>query len=577
MSFRTRLLLLFGVTVAAITALVSAATSEITRRAFERVDEERTRAIVAQFRREYDARSREVIRRVDAMAASEAVARVAAEMTKPGADPAPFVEQAASLAREQALEIAEIVGPDGAIISSAHYPARFGYKIDWVLEPVDWRALGAFAETEEFPEGSAVALLAVRPVAAAAGGNIYVVGGQRLGKDFLDALATPGGMKAELYRGKGGSEAIGALIDRIRRTGREAGTTFTTGFSPPKSIQGIPLLGRSRELLGVLLLTSLRDEMWNLTWYIRLAGIAAAAAGIVLGVAFAWWLTAHLTRPLHELASGAREVAAGHLNVTVPVHSEDEIGELGRAFNQMTSQLSEQRARLVQVERVAAWRELARRLAHELKNPLFPLQLTVENLQRARQLHPEQFEEVFRESTSTLLAELDQLKSIIGRFSDFARMPSPRMERIHLNEFLPPILKLFEARWRAPDQPKIVARLELADPALVVEADPDQLSRALRNLILNAMDALPDGGEITVRARRAGAEVILEVSDTGAGLTNEECERLFTPYYTTKQHGTGLGLAIVQSVVSDHGGRIWVESEPGKGSTFRIALPAAAA
>ncbi len=577
MSFRTRLILLFGLTVAATTILVSSVTSEITQRAFERVDQERTRAIVAQFQREYASRSREVIRRVEAMAASEAVARLASEMTRPGADPAPFLEQAATLAREQALEIVDIVGADGAIISSAHYPARFGYKKAWVTAEANWKALGAFADQEEFPEGPAVALLAVRPVVAAAGGLVFVVGGQRLDKDFLDALATPRGMKAELYRGSAGlsaSDPVTGLVGRIRRSGREEGATIATGFSAPKTVQGIPLLGRSREPLGVLLLTHVSEEMWNLTWFIRLAGLGAAAAGIALGVGFAWWLTARLTRPLQDLAAGAREVAAGNWSARVPVDSGDEIGELGGAFNQMTLQLTEQRRRLVQVERVAAWRELARRLAHELKNPLFPLQLTVENLQRARQTHPEQFDEVFRESTTTLLAELSQLKSIVGRFSDFARMPSPRVERVRLDEFLPPILKLFEPQWNTPGQPPIDGRLELSEAGLAVDADPDQLSRALRNLILNAMDALPQGGSITVRGRRAGSEVSIEVSDTGAGLSKEECERLFTPYYTTKQHGTGLGLAIVQSVVSDHGGRISVESEPGKGATFQIALPA---
>jgi two-component system, NtrC family, nitrogen regulation sensor histidine kinase NtrY len=311
-----------------------------------------------------------------------------------------------------------------------------------------------------------------------------------------------------------------------------------------------------------------------LTWYIRLAGLTAAAVGIVIGVGLAWWLTARLTRPVRDLAAGAREVAAGNWSARVPVDSGDEIGELGRAFNRMTLQLTEQRQRLVQVERVAAWRELARRLAHELKNPLFPLQLTVENMQRSRQLQPEQFDEVFRESTTTLLAELSQLKSIIGRFSDFARMPSPSVERVRLGELLPPILKLFEPQWHTPGQPPIDGELEMADPAVAVDADPDQLSRALRNLILNAMDALPRGGKIVVRAIRSGSEAVIEVSDSGAGLTKEECERLFTPYYTTKQHGTGLGLAIVQSVVSDHGGRISVESEPGQGATFRITLPA---
>ena len=426
MSFRARLILLIGLAVATITILLSSITSEITRRAFERIDEERTRAIVAQFRREYASRSREVVRRVESMAASEAVARLAADMTRPGADPAPYIEQAATLASEQALEIVEIIGPDGAIVSSAHYPARFGYKKDWVSEKrVDWKSLGAFVEIEEFPDSSAVALLAVRSVAAAEGGSVYVIGGQRLDKDFLDALATPRGMHAQLYPEAGGraeSPEVAKLVERIRATGEEASAMVAAGFAAPKSLHGIPLIGRSRQLLGVLLLTGIRDEVWALTWFIRLVGLIGAIAGIILGVAFAWWATARVTRPVRDLVEGAREVAAGNWNASVPVTSSDEIGDLGRAFNRMTRQLVEQRGRLVQVERVAAWRELARRLAHELKNPLFPLQLTVENMQRARDKHPEQFDEVFRESTATLLAELSQLKTIIGRFSlNFSR------------------------------------------------------------------------------------------------------------------------------------------------------------
>ncbi|PYV21168.1 MAG: hypothetical protein DMG27_21330, partial [Acidobacteria bacterium] len=119
-------------------------------------------------------------------------------------------------------------------------------------------------------------------------------------------------------------------------------------------------------------------------------------------------------------------------------------------------------------------------------------------------------------------------------------------------------------------------KLDLEEKLEAIEADPDLLHRAVQNLVLNALDAMPTGGTLTIRtAQRDGPArcALLEVSDTGTGLTKEECERLFTPYYTTKQHGTGLGLAIVQSVVSDHGGKISVESDPGRGSTFRIELP----
>jgi nitrogen fixation/metabolism regulation signal transduction histidine kinase len=297
--------------------------------------------------------------------------------------------------------------------------------------------------------------------------------------------------------------------------------------------------------------------------------MGVAAAGILLGMALSWWATARVTRPVRRLAESAARVAAGDWGATVESPSADEIGQLARAFNRMTHELVAQRERLVQAERVAAWRELARRLAHELKNPLFPLQITVENMQRARERYPEQFDEVFREGAATLLAELANLKQIVGRFSDFARMPAPEMQPVSFNDLVGDTLKLFEPQLI---QARVRANAEL-DPHLhPVQVDPDQMTRVLRNLILNAIDAMPQGGTLTLRTRAFEGGLRLEVSDTGQGLTPEESRRLFTPYYTTKTHGTGLGLAIVQSVVSDHGGRISVESEKGKGSTFRIEL-----
>ena len=152
-----------------------------------------------------------------------------------------------------------------------------------------------------------------------------------------------------------------------------------------ESFQAIPRFGRDRELLAILLIGSSRAGLLRLESFIRNLGLAVGAAGALLGLLLAWWATARVTRPVHELAAAAGEVAAGNWNARVDVQSRDEVGELAGAFNQMTRQLTEQRERLVQAERVAAWRELARRLAHELKNPLFPLQITVENLQRARE------------------------------------------------------------------------------------------------------------------------------------------------------------------------------------------------
>jgi len=323
----------------------------------------------------------------------------------------------------------------------------------------------------------------------------------------------------------------------------------------------------------VLLIGNSRRPYVELRQHIRSAALLSGAAGIILAILLSGWAAARVTRPVEQLARAAREVASGNWNAQVAVSSSDEMGELAESFNRMTRELLAQREHLVQAERVAAWRELARRLAHELKNPLFPLQLTVENLLRARQQSPQQFEEIFQESASTLLAEIANLKAIISRFSEFSRMPQPQFRQIQLNDVVQNIGRLFQAQLHAPQRAPIECKLELAEFMEPIAADPDLLHRALSNLVLNAMDAMPKGGALTLRTYQNDGLSYVEVSDTGNGLTPEECERLFTPYYTSKPHGTGLGLAIVQSVISDHGGRISVRSEFGRGTTFVIELP----
>jgi two-component system nitrogen regulation sensor histidine kinase NtrY len=338
-------------------------------------------------------------------------------------------------------------------------------------------------------------------------------------------------------------------------------------------VDAIPLTGLGHELLGVLLVADARRPYVEIRQQIRTAALLGSAVGVVLAILLSGWAAARVTHPVEQLAQAARQVAAGDWHTQVSVTSADELGDLADSFNRMTNELLQQKEQLVRSERVAAWRELARRLAHELKNPLFPLQLTVENLLRARQQSPEQFEEIFRESASTLLAEIANLKAIVSRFSEFSRMPQPQFQRVQLNDVVESISRLFQAQLRTPDRAPIECRLELAAGMPPIAADPELLHRALSNLVLNAMDAMAQGGKLTLRTRREGEWAILEVADTGTGLTPEECERLFTPYYTSKAHGTGLGLAIVQSIISDHGGRISVRSDTGRGTTFVIELP----
>jgi two-component system, NtrC family, nitrogen regulation sensor histidine kinase NtrY len=335
----------------------------------------------------------------------------------------------------------------------------------------------------------------------------------------------------------------------------------------------LPLRGRQGELLGILLVGSSQREVVILERRIQFLAFVAVGVGIFIALLLSWWGAARVTRPIRKLAEGARAVSEGNWSARVAVRSGGEVGQLARAFNRMTQQLVEQREHLLQAERVAAWREVARRLAHELKNPLFPLQTTVENLRRAKEQNPDQFEEVFRESTQILLSEIENLKAIVGRFSDFAKMPQPELAPVNVNDVVRSVVKLFEAQFSAVGRPPITPELHLGEDLPTIQADQALLHRALENLVLNAMDAMPAGGVLMVRTSRQDGDVDIEVSDTGTGLTPEESERLFTPYYTTKQHGTGLGLAIVQSVVSDHGGRVSVESESGVGTSVHIELP----
>lgn len=585
MTFRTRMLVSFALAMVVTAALVTWVVSVMTRRTFEQADDRRTATLVAQFRREFERRQEDLVRRVEAIAAMQSTLDMAVELSRPEPDYAPYVNEAGALAAAHALDLVELLAQDGTIVSSAQWPARFGYKAEWVKEQADWK--DAFLKSEELPNETVLAMVAVRAVSAG-GSNLYVAGGYRLDRGFLGSLVLPAGMRVLLYHNceprfsaqaltdaagpARGAERLAPLIEQVREERREATRTIEWPDGP-ETFQAIPLAGRQNELLGVLLVGSSRRELAALAAHIHWAGGLAAGFGILLGIGLSYWAARRLTGPVAQLARGAREVAAGNWNARVSVASRDEIGELARAFNSMTQDLISQRDRLLQAERVAAWRELARRLAHELKNPLFPLQITIETLQRAKEQAPGEFDEIFRESAATLLAELANLKTIIGRFSDFAKMPAPQLEPVDLNEIVRGAVRLFDAQLRAGSHAPIAPELD-CDPGLgMIRADPEQVTRALHNLILNAIDAMPAGGTLRIRTRRAEDRAHLEVSDTGQGLTKEECERLFTPYYTTKRHGTGLGLAIVQSVVADHHGKISVESEPGRGATFRIELP----
>jgi two-component system nitrogen regulation sensor histidine kinase NtrY len=623
MSFRKKLLLLFAATVLLCVAVISASVYSTIRRSFEQADRDRANAVAAQFRSEFQRRGSEVARKVESVAASEPVQRMALDINRGTTDSGGYVGEAHTLAGQQQLDFLELVDSRGTILSSAQWQAKFGYPEGAIPQtaqatiPAAPVPAGAFLKREELPDGPSLGLFAVR-VAHVGEQPLYVLGGERLDQGFLSTLDIPAGTRVLLYQNldakwnpkslldlngpAAGVDKLAPLVAHVRNTLQESQDVihWSSDSADAEVFHAIPLTGpifpganqtganqtganqsaanqagANQQLLGMLLVGSSRRPLIELEKQIISTAMLVGGAGIVVAVLASLWFAARVTRPVVSLAEAARRVAAGDLDAKVDVESGDELGELAASFNRMTEDLVQQKDRTLQAERVAAWRELARRLAHELKNPLFPLQVTVENLMRAKQKSPEMFEEVFHEGTATLLAEIDNLKTIVGRFSEFSRMPQPQRQPTQVNDVVRSVLRVFHAQLRVNDKEKneITVHTELAEGLPEISVDPDLLHRALQNLVLNAIDAMPQGGELTIRTGNQGDRIEISVSDTGSGLTQEECGRLFTPYYTTKQHGTGLGLAIVQSVVSDHGGKISVESKKEKGSTFRIELP----
>jgi signal transduction histidine kinase len=584
MSLRNRLFALVSSIVVLTVVLVTLTVSASARRSFATLDAERTAAFVEQFRREFAAQGTQIVDRVDRIVESDVVSRIAASR-----DAAPYVNDARTLAAAQGLDVLDLATADGTIVSSAEWPARFGYRNEWIADVHAANPRTSFLQAVELPEETTLALVAVRTFAGG-GGNLYIAGGRRLDRTFLQSLVVAPGMRVLLYQHLqaeiSGRQLIAAssdppeaapvepLIARVVHSGQETKDTIQWPDGP-ETIDALPLTGRDGSVLGVLLVGSSGRELATLVSRIRWSGVAFGSLAIALGFLLAFVISARVTRPVEQLADAARAVADGDWDVHVAdVRTAGELKVLADAFEAMTRQLVDHRDRLVQAERVAAWRELARRLAHELKNPLFPLRITIDNLRRAKSLPPGEFGEVFDESLTTLQTGLGNLNTVIGRFSDFARMPAPEFAPVPINEIVEQSASLFRAQLASPGHPPVTLTLDL-DPSLAtIRGDGEQLRRVVQNLLLNGIDAMPQGGAVRIVTRRDNGVVRIDVADTGQGLNEEERRRLFTPYYTTKQHGTGLGLAIVQSVVADHGGKIWVDSEPGRGATFHIELPA---
>ena len=332
-----------------------------------------------------------------------------------------------------------------------------------------------------------------------------------------------------------------------------------------------------------------REWQQQLTIILLLSG----AGGLGLVYLISYVMSRRITSPIATLRAGVSEIAAGNLDHRVGVPSARELGQLAEGVNQMAHDLKQSLEERMAAERAATWRDVAQQVAHEVKNPLFPIRLSVENLQQAK-ASPEIFENIFQECTDTIIEEVDRIGRLIDEFQQFARMPKPKRELVDLNEIVTSVLTLYQGgsngvlrHGEGQPLPNVDALCKLVHPKVNIETefeplpklslDAEQIAQVLGNLVKNAMEAMPEGGTLQVQTSVTSnstdakpQQVALVVKDTGYGMSPETLENLFTPYYTTKTEGTGLGMAISQRIVADHGGEIDVKSDERVGTTVRI-------
>ncbi|MCG8416432.1 MAG: ATP-binding protein, partial [Proteobacteria bacterium] len=392
--------------------------------------------------------------------------------------------------------------------------------------------------------------------------RIVLVGGREVKDRIFDSIRQPGRVDARILDSER-RVLVPASAEGSNIWDERSAVRFTESLRGPD--------GEATAVIEVVISTAERERVLG---RVTLAALVLAGGAVLVTTLFGFLVARRMTANLDRLVAGARAAARGDLDHRVGIRSKDEIGAVAESFNLMMEDLKTAKERLVIAERVAAWQEIARRLAHEIKNPLTPIQMAVETMRKTwRKKHPS-FEEIFDESTGTVLEETARLKRTVSEFSEFARLPKPSLTACDLSEAVAGCLALYRG--------SIPITRELADDLPAISADRDQLSQILLNLLENARDAVesrpddsPDRGRIVVETRmnQRGDRIELVVEDNGPGLPDEVKEKLFTPYFTTKAGGTGLGLAIVHRMISDHGGRIIAGESSSGGARFVVQFP----
>ena len=311
------------------------------------------------------------------------------------------------------------------------------------------------------------------------------------------------------------------------------------------------------------------DDIYATAEELRALLLGGTFGVVIVSVLFTLFIAKRTTGPIGELQKTSRRVAEGDLSARAEIQSKDELAELATDFNRMTRKLKEQQEAIVKAEKDAAWREMARQIAHDIKNPLTPMSLSLDLLERARREKAEGSEEILERTMGLIRRQVENLRKIAGDFYEFTGGRKPQPEEIELRGLAEEVLHLHDA-WAV----ELGVEVQLEGEPTWIVADLGKLRRVLINLVTNALQAMPEGGKLFVEVAEVSGEArgALIIRDTGVGISQDVAEHLFEPYFTTKSEGTGLGLAISKRVLEEMEGEIELVAAEGGGTLARVEL-----
>lgn len=293
-------------------------------------------------------------------------------------------------------------------------------------------------------------------------------------------------------------------------------------------------------------------------------------AFFIVASILAFFLSNYITSSLKTISDKLKNIDLGKTNNPLEWNSNDEIGALVAEYNRMLKELEESAEIMAKSEREGAWREMAKQVAHEIKNPLTPMKLSMQYLQHTWDANnAENWKEKLDKVANTIIEQIDTLSNIASEFSNFAQMPKAKNENININELIESVVSLFQ------NTPNVFLSYKLDAKKCIVNADKDLMQRVFNNLIKNSIQAIPENenGNISVKTSQKENSILIEVKDNGCGISDDKKEKIFRPNFTTKTSGTGLGLAMVKNIIVNANGSIWFETTQDKGSIFYIEIP----